>query len=215
MWPAWPRDALLPLQWQRQPLLTTCKMSSAWSFMQRHVKHGHPFGDGRAGAALVGRALTGRTTCHAATVALAPACVLERLASAIRAWAGKSAEAGQGPSFARCVAWRAGCVGGGRGGAVFVATQALGWALSSASLVLLAVTVARVAVGVAYCIRCWALATGTLMFAAQLARTAGLREGGRGGVACGGRMPLGGRAGLRGLSVGGTAAHEPAVSSSL
>ncbi len=61
---------------------------------------------------------------------------------------------------------------------MFVATQALGWALSSASLVLLAVTVARVAVGVAYCIRCWALATGTLMFAAQLARTPSSSEAG-------------------------------------
>lgn len=58
----------------------------------------------------------------------------------------------------------------GRGGAAFVATQALGWALSSASLVLLALAVARVAAGVAYCIRCWALATGTLMLAAQLVR---------------------------------------------
>ena len=55
-----------------------------------------------------------------------------------------------------------------RGGAAFVATQALGWALSSASLVLLALAVARIAAGVAYCIRCWALATGTLMLAAQL-----------------------------------------------
>ena len=62
---------------------------------------------------------------------------------------------------------------GCRGGAAFVATQALGWALSSASLVLLALAVARIAAGVAYCIRCWAAVTGTLMLAAQLVRRAG------------------------------------------
>ena len=54
-----------------------------------------------------------------------------------------------------------------------MATQALGWALSSASLVLLALAVARIAAGVAYCIRCWAAVTGTLMLAAQLVRRAG------------------------------------------
>ena len=55
-----------------------------------------------------------------------------------------------------------------RGGAWFVATQAMGWALFSISLVCLCWLLVQVVAGVAYCIRCWALITGTVMFCAQL-----------------------------------------------
>ncbi|KAL3152102.1 hypothetical protein ABBQ32_001207 [Trebouxia sp. C0010 RCD-2024] len=55
-----------------------------------------------------------------------------------------------------------------RGGAFFVATQAMGWALFSISLVCLCWLLVQVVAGVAYCIRCWALITGSVMFCAQL-----------------------------------------------
>ena len=57
-----------------------------------------------------------------------------------------------------------------RGGVIFVATQALGWALFTSALVSLIWLSSLVASGVAYCIRCWALATGGVMFAAQVVR---------------------------------------------
>ena len=55
-----------------------------------------------------------------------------------------------------------------RGGAWFVATQAMGWALFSISIVCLCWLLLQVVAGVAYCIRCWALITGSVMFCAQL-----------------------------------------------
>lgn len=55
-----------------------------------------------------------------------------------------------------------------RGGAWFVATQGLGWGLFSISLVCLCWLILQVVAGVAYCIRCWAIATGSVMFFAQL-----------------------------------------------
>ena len=58
-----------------------------------------------------------------------------------------------------------------RGGAWFVATQAMGWFLFSISLVCLCWLVVQVVAGVAYCIRCWALITGSVMFCAQLVST--------------------------------------------
>ena len=57
-----------------------------------------------------------------------------------------------------------------RGGAWFVATQGLGWALFSVSLVCLCWLILQVVAGMAYCIRCWAIATGSVMFFAQLVR---------------------------------------------
>lgn len=60
------------------------------------------------------------------------------------------------------------CVCMCRGGAWFVATQAMGWALFSISLVCLCWLLLQVVAGVAYCIRCWALITGSVMFCAQL-----------------------------------------------
>ena len=50
----------------------------------------------------------------------------------------------------------------------FVATQALGWVLFSVSLIGLSWLIMQVAAGVAYCIRCWAIGVGSIMFAAQL-----------------------------------------------
>lgn len=58
---------------------------------------------------------------------------------------------------------------------MFVATQGLGWALFSASLVSLLWLIMQVAAGMAYCIRCWALATSSVMFAAQLVSDANLK----------------------------------------
>ena len=49
-----------------------------------------------------------------------------------------------------------------------MATQAMGWALFSVSLVCLCWLLVQVVAGVAYCIRCWALITGSVMFCAQL-----------------------------------------------
>jgi diacylglycerol O-acyltransferase 2, plant len=56
------------------------------------------------------------------------------------------------------------------GGTAFVATQGLGWALFSLSLLAIMWLVTQVAAGVAYCLRCWVVATGGVMFAAQLVR---------------------------------------------
>ena len=55
-----------------------------------------------------------------------------------------------------------------RGGIVFAATQALGWGLFSGSLVCLIYLVTTAARGMAYCIRCWIFATGSVMLASQL-----------------------------------------------
>lgn len=55
-----------------------------------------------------------------------------------------------------------------RGGAWFVATQAMGWALFSISLCCMCWLLLQVVAGVAYCIRCWALITGSVMLCAQL-----------------------------------------------
>ena len=60
-----------------------------------------------------------------------------------------------------------------RGGVVFAATQALGWALFSSSLVCLIHLTVQAARGMAYCIRCWVYATGSVMLASQIVRTAG------------------------------------------
>ena len=49
-----------------------------------------------------------------------------------------------------------------------MATQAMGWALFSISIVCLFWLLLQVLAGVAYCIRCWALITGSVMFCAQL-----------------------------------------------
>ena len=55
-----------------------------------------------------------------------------------------------------------------RGGVVFAATQALGWGLFSSALLCLMVLVISAARGMAYCIRCWIFATGSVMLASQL-----------------------------------------------
>ena len=55
-----------------------------------------------------------------------------------------------------------------RGGVVFAATQALGWGLFSGALLCLMVLVISAARGMAYCIRCWIFATGSVMLASQL-----------------------------------------------
>lgn len=47
----------------------------------------------------------------------------------------------------------------------------MGWALFSISLVCLCWLVVQVVAGVAYCIRCWAVITGSVMFCAQLVST--------------------------------------------
>ena len=51
---------------------------------------------------------------------------------------------------------------------MFAATQALGWALFSGSLLCLIYLVTTAARGMAYCIRCWIFATGSVMLASQL-----------------------------------------------
>jgi hypothetical protein len=55
-----------------------------------------------------------------------------------------------------------------RGGIVFAATQALGWGLFSSALLCLMYLVTTAAWGMAYCIRCWIFATGSVMIASQL-----------------------------------------------
>ncbi|CAK0784954.1 hypothetical protein CVIRNUC_008159 [Coccomyxa viridis] len=55
-----------------------------------------------------------------------------------------------------------------QGGVVFAATQALGWGLFSGALLCLTVLVISAARGMAYCIRCWIFATGSVMLASQL-----------------------------------------------
>ena len=55
-----------------------------------------------------------------------------------------------------------------RGGAAFIATQALGWALFSSALTTLVWLIAQVAAGMAYCIRCWLLGTSLVMASAWL-----------------------------------------------
>ena len=55
-----------------------------------------------------------------------------------------------------------------RGGVVFAATQALGWGLFSSALMCLMYLVTTAAWGMAYCIRCWIFATGSVMIASQL-----------------------------------------------
>ena len=59
-----------------------------------------------------------------------------------------------------------------RGGATFVATQALGWILFSAALTSLGWLVAQAAAEMAYCMRCWALGTCSIMGAAYLVSSA-------------------------------------------
>ena len=51
-----------------------------------------------------------------------------------------------------------------------MATQALGWLLFTAALTSVAWLLAQIAAGVAYCIRCWALGTCSVMAAAYLVR---------------------------------------------
>lgn len=53
------------------------------------------------------------------------------------------------------------------GGSAFVATQALGWSLFSATIVSVAVLLKLLVEGIAYCTRCWAVGTGCLMVATQ------------------------------------------------
>jgi hypothetical protein len=53
---------------------------------------------------------------------------------------------------------------------VFVATQAVGWSTFAATIVLIAVLLQQLVAGVALCLRCLAVATGTLMMVAQLVR---------------------------------------------
>ena len=53
---------------------------------------------------------------------------------------------------------------------MFAATQALGWALFSSSLVCLIHLTVQAARGMAYCINCWVYATGSVMLASQLVR---------------------------------------------
>ncbi|KAG2426507.1 hypothetical protein HXX76_011734 [Chlamydomonas incerta] len=55
-----------------------------------------------------------------------------------------------------------------QGGSVFVATQAIGWTLFSASVVCVLLLAKRLVAGVGYCLRCWALAAGALIMATQL-----------------------------------------------
>ena len=47
----------------------------------------------------------------------------------------------------------------------------MGWALFSISVVCLCWLLLQVVAGVAYCIRCWALITGSVMLCAQLVST--------------------------------------------
>ena len=53
-----------------------------------------------------------------------------------------------------------------------MATQALGWALFSAALTSLGWLVAQAAAEMAYCMRCWALGTCSIMGAAYLVSSA-------------------------------------------
>ncbi len=53
---------------------------------------------------------------------------------------------------------------------MFAATQALGWALFSSSLVCLIHLALQAARGMAYCLRCWVYATGSVMLASQIVR---------------------------------------------
>ncbi|CAL8469789.1 g9331 [Coccomyxa elongata] len=55
-----------------------------------------------------------------------------------------------------------------QGGVVFAATQALGWALFSSSLISIIYLIFSLARGMAYCIRCWIFATGSAMLISQL-----------------------------------------------
>jgi hypothetical protein len=55
-----------------------------------------------------------------------------------------------------------------RGGAAFVATQALGWALFSSALTSLIWIVWEMVVGVASCVRSWAISTVCVMGGAYL-----------------------------------------------
>lgn len=64
------------------------------------------------------------------------------------------------------------------GGTVFVATQAAGWSLFSASAVVIVVLVQQLVAGVANCLQCWAISAGTLMIAAQGVSAAREGEGG-------------------------------------
>lgn len=54
------------------------------------------------------------------------------------------------------------------GGTAFVATQAVGWSLFACTLVYLVVFLQLLVRGLAYCVRCWALGAGVMMFATQL-----------------------------------------------
>ena len=56
----------------------------------------------------------------------------------------------------------------GRGGVAFIATQGAGWALFSLAAASMIWTVIRLAQGMAYCVKCWAIMTWGTMFAAQL-----------------------------------------------
>lgn len=53
---------------------------------------------------------------------------------------------------------------------MFAATQALGWAMFSSSLICFIYLITSAARGMAYCIRCWVFATGSAMLASQLVR---------------------------------------------
>ncbi|KAL4452259.1 hypothetical protein ABPG75_007921 [Micractinium tetrahymenae] len=55
-----------------------------------------------------------------------------------------------------------------RGGTAFVLAQALGWALYSSALVAIIYLLSQAVMGVAYCVRCWAVAAGAIMFISEL-----------------------------------------------
>ncbi|PRW56972.1 Diacylglycerol O-acyltransferase 1 [Chlorella sorokiniana] len=55
-----------------------------------------------------------------------------------------------------------------RGGTAFVLAQALGWALYSSVLVACLYLLVQAVAGVAYCVRCWAVAAGLVMFLSEL-----------------------------------------------
>lgn len=55
-----------------------------------------------------------------------------------------------------------------RGGTAFVLAQALGWALYSSALVACLYLLFQAVAGVAYCVRCWAVAAGLVMFLSEL-----------------------------------------------
>lgn len=54
------------------------------------------------------------------------------------------------------------------GGTAFVATQAVGWSLFSATAVAVIILLQQLVAGVAYCARCWAFGLGVLMITTQL-----------------------------------------------